>query len=385
MSHRVPWFDETLDEKFVTRARIVLAEAFLEGSLKDRRGLGELWKTCIKCSRCTAVCPSGVKGDEISMGIAALLNSSRPDTQLKKFFSAIVPDRKLFDAFIMSAYLGQQALPKRRRGLLRHLPLAVMGKRDLPRVASRSALNALPRRSGPDKPRLSAALFIGCAINYAYPHTAHSMVKLLTALGVEVVVPKNQLCCGTPALTMGLVKEAAELAKKNIKVLSSTGCDVVVTGCASCALTLGRNYADLLPDESMPRVVEFSKLLHELGYEPREQNARKVSYHDPCHLRFGLGIKDEPREILDKAAVLTDMPNEEKCCGGGGSFSFFNPELADELGARKVEGACGTEADTVVTTCPGCVMQLREQFEKNSLETKVMHLADFLTELQCVY
>ena len=374
-----PVFNETLDEKMVTRARMVLAEAFLEGSFPPDDELAALWKSCIKCSRCGWVCPSGVKGDEVVMGAAAMLSEYRGSPALRAFFSCVVGNRPLFDSFMFAASRAQRFLPKGERPVLRHLPLAVFGKTEIPELARTPALHSLPRKARPEgRPRLRAALFVGCAMNYVYPASVLSMVDVLVEAGVEVVTPKGQLCCGTPALTMGMAQEARELAEANLRAFREAEADVVVTGCASCALTLRRNYALILGEGVFPRTLEFSELLAELGYEPHFKADVKVNYHDPCHLRFGLGVSEEPRRLLSACAELEATPDEDKCCGGGGSFAFFNPEMSASLARRKVEDARGSDAAALVTACPGCMMQLREHFARAGLHRPVLHLADVL-------
>ena len=372
-----PVFNETLDEKFVARSRITLAELLLQGKISDNGELSELWKSCIKCTRCAWICPSGARGDDIAIGIAALLT---PKTKLsiKLFFKSVVFHRPLFDSFIKAASNSQKFLKQERRGVLRHLPLAIMGKASIPSLPGKPALHTLPRRKSVDAPRKKVGLFLGCGINYVFPKTAEYMVELLSGIGVETVIPKDQLCCGTPALTAGLLEEAAYLAKHNAKVFSGLGVDAIVTGCASCALTLRKKYATLIGKGKLPYVYEFSELLAEQDYSPVHKKRLRVAYHDPCHLRYGLGIFEQPREILSRSAELIVIPDEDKCCGGGGTFALFNSELSAKLAERKAIGIRKNEPDILTTTCPGCIMQLREHLSNHELSTPVIHLADFL-------
>lgn len=376
-----PVFRETLDEKLVARARITLAESFLAGELRLDDELAELWKSCVKCARCGSICPSDVHGDEIAMGLAAVLNKSRQPTPVASFFKTVVSNRPAFDAFMLSASLMQRFLPPKRGGTLRHLPLAVMGKSDMPLISPKSALHQLPRRikhKKQDTPKARVGLFLGCAINYVYPNTAKSIVNLLTSSGFDVIIPREQLCCGTPALTMGLVDEALLLANNNCRVFTKAGVEAVITGCASCALTLSRNYDTILGEGRIPPVFELSQFLCKMGFEPAVQDNTTVAYHDPCHLRHGLGIKKEPRTLLKSSANLVELKDEDRCCGGGGSFAFFNPDLSSALAQHKVAAMKESNAQMMITACPGCVLQLREHFERSGVNSPVLHIADFL-------
>ncbi|GAB4166192.1 MAG: (Fe-S)-binding protein [Planctomycetota bacterium] len=372
-----PVFAETLDEKYVARARIGLAEAWLKGALERSAELSGLWKTCIKCSRCTWVCPSGAKGDDVSMALAKAFQPQNKLSALKGFFRTVVMNRKAFDTFIGFAEAGSRLLRKNREGVLRHLPLAILGKTTMPVLGARSALRSLPSTAGVNAPVERVAFFVGCATNYVYPATAEAIVKILNRIGMEVVVPKGQLCCGTPALAVGATQEGAELARRNSEIFASLDVDAIVTGCASCALTLKRHYPEIAA-KKLPPVFEFTQYLVAKGYSPGRRSKSEVAWHDPCHLRFGLGESKAPRDILRSSAVLLFMPDEDRCCGGGGTFAAFNPELSMKLVQRKIDGALVAGAETVLTGCPGCVMQLREHFADGAPGVKVEHIADFL-------
>ncbi|MFA4986503.1 MAG: (Fe-S)-binding protein [Candidatus Brocadiia bacterium] len=376
-----PVFARTLDERFVARARVTLAESYIKGGAFKTADLAKLASTCIKCSRCSWVCPSGVMGDEVTMGLAAELAKRTDKPVIRAFFRTVVMNRPLFDVFIAGAAAAQKAMKPRRDGVLRHLPLAVMGKTELPLISGQSALQTLKRhRKGTGSG--TVALFLGCAINYAYPRTAQAMSDVLNAAGYSVVVPRDQLCCGTPALTMGLAREARDIAKRNCRVLLESKADFVVTGCASCALTLRRNYPDILDTPLKPRVFEFTEFLIEQDalpkHSPFDGRRPRVAYHDPCHLRYGLKISDQPRAAIRACADLIPTADEDKCCGGGGSFAFFNPELSSELALIKVKGIASAAPEAVATTCPGCMMQLREHLHRDGVSIPVVHVADLL-------
>ena len=155
----------------------------------------------------------------------------------------------------------------------------------------------------------------------------------------------------------------------------------MVIACAGCYRTITKDYKRFYASPTF-EVLHFTelalKLLKERKLKFTGEMKAKVTYHDPCHLRFGLGVSEEPRRLLSACAELEATPDEDKCCGGGGSFAFFNPEMSASLARRKVEDARGSDAAALVTACPGCMMQLREHFSRAGLHRPVLHLADVL-------
>ena len=110
--------------------------------------------------------------------------------------------------------------------------------------------------------------------------------------------------------------------------------------------------------------------------------SRTVTYHDPCHLRFGLGIKDEPRDVLKgiKGIEFIEMQNPGDCCGFGGLFSLNFKEMSRDIGRKKINNIRSTTADTVVTSCPGCMMQLEDLKRETGSELNIMHIVEVLDE-----
>jgi len=195
----------------------------------------------------------------------------------------------------------------------------------------------------------SVAYFVGCAGNLIYPESASAAVEALSRAGVEVVIPKSQGCCGTPVFNAGDFVTAREMASRNIETLQSCGADAVVTACASCGLTLKREYEELLGFDGgvgLPvfdlteflvlRGANVTPLAQSAGLDAAPgtagSGARKVrvTYHDPCHLSRGQGISEDPREVLRSIpwVEFVEMRDADRCCGAGGSFSLSHYELS---------------------------------------------------------
>jgi glycolate oxidase iron-sulfur subunit len=228
--------------------------------------------------------------------------------------------------------------------------------------------------------------FVGCATNLIYPESGRAVIDALARSGVEVVLPRDQGCCGTPVMNSGDFTTARELARTNIAAFAQAGVDAVVTACASCGLTLKSEYAEVLGLEDglgIP-VYDFAEFLtqrREPLSVPAASASRptiRVAYHDPCHLVRGQGISREPREILKGLPWVeyVEMRDADRCCGGGGTFCLTHYDVARAIGGRKVEAIRDAGVDIVATECPSCVMQLRDMVEQAGLSVAVVALAD---------
>ncbi len=251
------------------------------------------------------------------------------------------------------------------------------------------------------------AYFVGCATNLLYPETGRATVDALARSGVDVVVPRGQTCCGTPVFNSGDFETARAMARRNIRLLRATGADAVVTGCGSCGLTLKREYEQMLGLDGgvgLP-VFDFAEFLAyrgfdagsaELAADASEAGGRsrdhadagaappkvRVTYHDPCHLSRGQGIRDEPRQLLRALpwVEFVEMRDADRCCGSGGTFSLSHYDISKQIGARKVAAIRDAEVDVVVTECPSCVMQLRDMLTQAGLDVAVVSVADLVAQ-----
>lgn len=381
-----PVFLEVGDEINVARGRIALLEAYLRGDVPFTDRIRESMMTCLRCLRCQENCPSGVRVD-------MLLNFAR-EKMAEEFgvplagrliFRVLLPRRRLFNALVRAASIFQRLLPRSKHDShLRHLPLLFHGKRRIPSLSKRSALNALPEVSKARNEKKVVAFFVGCLTNYSYAHVARAIVELLNREGVTVVIPKGQLCCGQPVISYGDIKAAKRLAEHNAAIFNSVQCDAIVTGCASCGRMLRKEYGPLIGEsaafsEKVYDVGEFIAKFLDAGFTRRGET---VTYHDPCHLNWGQGITREPRELLKKAGEYREMPEAARCCGGGGSFSLFHYDLSAQITARKVDAIRRTPADVVTTSCPGCMLQIQDRLAAEGVTRRVEHLAEFLLKSQ---
>ena len=379
-----PVFAETNVEQMVARGRISLAQAAIEGRAPYTRRMEEYIQSCIKCLRCTAMCPSGVPYERILQEIRFAMGRDLGISPLAKaIFRYVLPHRRLFDWSITMARVFQSLAPVKREGQMRHLPLFFAGRRWVPSLARRSALKQLRNPRKVEHPKLRVALFLGCLINYVYPEIAEATVNVLQRLGVEVIIPQGQVCCGTPVLSFGDERAAQRLARLNTQALLASNPDYIVTACASCGKTLKSDYEGLVPKEGAvlsKKVLDVSECLDRLSLAVAAPLGRKVTYHDPCHLRWGQNVVREPRKLLEQCADYVEMPEAERCCGGGGSFSLFHYDLATKIAAKKLDSIAASGAEVIATNCPGCILHIADRLTAAGMRKPVVHTIQIIEE-----
>ena len=234
------------------------------------------------------------------------------------------------------------------------------------------------------------ALYVTCLVDLMRPSIGLATLRLLEDAGCDVVVPAGQTCCGQPAWSAGNRKLAADLARKAIAELE--GYDHVVIPSGSCADHLRNVYPRLLADDAAwaPRATalagrthELSRFLVEVLPAPPAPSAfaGRVTYHDSCKGLRGLGIKRQPRQLLQAVPGLSlaEMADCEECCGFGGAFSVKFGELSTQIVDRKCEAIQATGADAVVGGDLGCLLNIEGRLRRRGDETtRVLHLAEVL-------
>jgi fumarate reductase (CoM/CoB) subunit B len=230
--------------------------------------------------------------------------------------------------------------------------------------------------------------FTGCLADYRLQPVAEATIDVLRKLGVEVVVPKDQVCCGSPMIRIGVWNLLEGLVKKNVAAFKRFGVKTIVTPCAGCSMTLKNNYPEYVKKflgREMPfKVYHLSEYIVDVLKEkpPNLKEIKmKVTWHDPCHLSRGQGIYKQPRELLTSipGIQLIEMKEADQCCGAGGGVRSGRRELSDLIRAEKVKMILETDAEAVVTECPFCVIQIRDALDEAGYkDIKVFYLEELI-------
>ncbi len=243
---------------------------------------------------------------------------------------------------------------------------------------------------GHDSPaRGRVGLLATCLVDLFRPSVGFAAAMLLERAGYEVAVPESQTCCGQPAYNSGDRRDAAALARHVI--LDFEGFDYVVAPSGSCAAMLRHHYPDLLREDADfgPRAVALAEKTHELtaflndiaGYDPQGISLHKIAtYHDSCSGLRELGVKEQPRRLLQgiNGLALREMNDPEACCGFGGTFCVKYGEISTEIVARKIADAAKTGAEMLLAGDMGCLMNMAGRLRREGRNIEARHVAEVL-------
>lgn len=375
-----PVFGQDSGEGSAARGKIALSQALLSGELGTSARVEKYLSMCLVCTRCRDVCASDVDYVQLIHGVRSTFSKRRGVPFLSRAaMRAMLPRRGLFDLAVGIASRVQRTTG---RTPLRHLPMMVLGNLPLPKLASRTALREFGARRRPGT-KGRVFFFTGCLVNFVYPRIARAFVRVAESAGYEVVVDPAQLCCGAPALSLGDIKLAGTLARGNLARFVAEDCDFVVTACASCARTLVREYPLLLSDRYAAvegRILDATQFIADHCDIAPRRTEQRVTYHDPCHLYYGIGVREAPRTLLDAHARFVALDDGGACCGLGGAFSAMFPEMARAIGLSRIESAAATGADVLTSACPGCMMQLESCARAAGVSMEVRHVVEIVAD-----
>ena len=272
-----------------------------------------------------------------------------------------------------------------------------------PLIRPAATFSPPPRKGeGACQPRGRVGFIRGCVMNVMFGRTNENSIRLLNLAGYDVVTPVDQGCCGALHAHGGNLAAARAAARANLDAFAREPLDAIIINAAGCGSTL-KEYAHLLPDD--PRAAAFSAKVKDLSEflvasgqlsaDSFQQSAgsgaasafnlqpstQKVTFHDACHLAHAQRITHAPRVLVKAVAGdnFVEMPESDVCCGSAGSYNLTEPAMAERLQARKVANILRTGATCIVTTNPGCLLQMRAGLDQaGATHIETLHIADYL-------
>jgi glycolate oxidase iron-sulfur subunit len=400
-----PVYGVSADESGVARGRIMFAEALVEGKLSLSRENERFFSECVLCRACTETCFSAVKTDEIVLAGRKSRSRMHGVSPVHRYvFERLLPDQRRLARFVRlaSTTAGPGLVAARSALRLFGWASAALARaeelsRALPEKFLRERLATRPAsRAGAKR----AAYFIGCGINIMFPGAGETTVRVLEKLGYNVAVVDHG-CCGLPAFAYGDVRSARSLAMGVMDSLPRDPECPIVTDCSTCASFL-KEYPKLFPEENSSksrreaerfasRVRDVTEILagEEFGRLLGAARAasvglrRTVSFHDPCHLSRYQKLSPVARQALRSlpGIELIEMKDADRCCGGAGTFALEHADLSLAILREKIERVLASGVETVATTCPACMMQLRsglarEDAGASGRTVRVRHLVE---------
>jgi len=332
-------------------------------------------RSCIECLACVSVCPAmtvtkflgpTVMREEMRLALDPRNCDDRIATAVQEGLFTCTSCQACWKVCPKEIEIPGKAIEKLRalanrqgRTLPRHLEVAELIRktgRSVPRTAE-SLLEKTGEVIEPYGPaKATVGFFVGCMYNLRQQQSALDAIEVLRRNGIRIIIPKEQVCCGSPLIRTGQLDYIDTLKKRNIETFASRGIDMVLTMCAGCGTTLKNDYRTPFT------VIDINELLTKYGIEPPAKLPLRATYHDPCHLMRGQGIRREPRELLRQVVDLVEMP--AICCGSGGGVRSGNPDEAAALGKRRGDEIRRTKADVVITSCPFCEFHISGHTDK---------------------
>ncbi|MDR2422978.1 MAG: (Fe-S)-binding protein [Deltaproteobacteria bacterium] len=398
-----PVYGATFREADVTRGKIALLENLAHEVVKDPKSVNDRLNRCLLCGSCELNCPSGVRIMEIFIKARSFVAGYLGLSPIKRLiFRQLLTRPRLFNFATFLAGVFQKPfikLANKTVGAFR-VPLLkpFLGERHVPSFPGRSFSS---QRGTLDIPASSSglrvALFPGCVPDKLFPSLTEATLKILRHFGVGVFFPAGLVCCGIPALASGDAKGFLKLTAHNLAELTKGSFDYLVTPCATCAANVKDNWPRFmdryLDDEKKavaaisPKAMDVTQFLVSVlkaEFKPvvPKPDAKRVTYHDSCHLKKSLGVAAEPRAILKSLSGynLVEMPEADRCCGYGGTFNIMHYDISRDIGQRKRDNVVSVKPDVVTTGCPACLTQLMDLLSQNNDQIAVKHVVELYAD-----
>ena len=339
-----PLFKINPNDCVASKGKFIMLHGVTKGDLKLSKNINKYIDTCLKCGKCNKFCPSGID-------VCEILSTAKYEYMKNTFWGKLInflQNRLIFGTIVKIG--GLISAPFR------------------------------PKKIKPNLLITKVAYFKGC-INKICPRTDNYIQKIFKNSPVEIIEPDFD-CCGLPFLSEGNLERFTQAAYDNIQKLNIEY-DYLITDCASCESTLldYHKYVDCKPILSQ-KSINFGDLIAFKGIKFKFNKPVKVTFHKPCHLKNDSFFN----RIIDNCENVEyiQMENYDNCCGLAGSFGIKNRKYSIELSKQKAQNIIATNADYVITTCPACILGLKQGLFLTDGKTKVVSLLEFLSKAEII-
>ncbi len=384
------------------RGRIYLMDAISKNEASLGETAAQHFDSCLGCLACVTTCPSGVKYDQLIAATRPQIERNVPrslsDRLIRGLIFNLFPYPKRLRAFLIPLFIYQKLGVKkivRTTGLLPKIsPRLAAMESILPEITTDAFREEFPVIiPAKGEKRYRVGMILGCVQRLFFNPVNEATVRVLTANGCEVVIPRNQECCGALPEHQGQTEQSLMLIKQMIDRFSGTRLDAIIINAAGCGHTL-KEYGHILKDDPQYReqaeefaakVKDIQEFLVEIGltkplYPLTETGELTLVYQDACHLLHGQKISSQPRELLQQipGVNLREPLDASLCCGSAGVYNLLQPEVSEELGQQKVENLTNTGAELIASANPGCSLQIKKHLQLQGKDTPLMHPMELL-------
>ncbi|MFN6155482.1 heterodisulfide reductase-related iron-sulfur binding cluster [Anabaena sp. AL09] len=381
------------------RGRIYLMDAINEGEIALNTATVEHFDSCLGCLACVSTCPSGVQYDKLISAtrhqVERNYNRSLPDKLVRQLIFSLFPNPDLLRILLFPLLVYQKlGISKvlQATGLIKAIsPRLAAMESILPEITLKSFQDNLPDIiPAKGEKRYRVGVILGCVQRLFFSGVNEATVRVLTANGCEVVIPKSQGCCAALPEHQGQTEQAKVLARQMIDSFADTHVDFVIINAAGCGHTL-KEYGHILADDPeyaekakifAAKVKDSQEFLANVGLtaklSPLTDKNLTLVYQDACHLLHGQKISVQPRQLLKQipGVTLKEPIDAALCCGSAGVYNMLQPEVAEELGKQKAQNLLNTGADLIASPNPGCSLQISKYLQGKTIS--VMHPMELL-------
>jgi glycolate oxidase iron-sulfur subunit len=383
------------------RGRIYLMNAISKGEAALDETTSQHFDSCLGCLACVTTCPSGVQYDQLIAATRPQVERNQPRSLKDRLIRTLIfnifpyPARLSLLLPLIWFYqkLGLQKLLRATGFLKKFFPRLAAMDSILPEINLNSLYNNLPDIIPPQgEKRYRVGVILGCVQRLFFSPVNEATVRVLTANGCEVIIPKTQGCCAALPAHQGQEEQAQALARQMIDSFAETEVDYIIINAAGCGHTL-KEYHHILKDdpeyaekakEFIAKVRDAQEFLIEVGItselSPLTEEDLTIVYQDACHLLHGQKISLQPRQLLQKIpnVKLKEPIDAALCCGSAGVYNMLQPEVADELGRQKVDNLLNTGAKLIASPNPGCSLQIKKHLNLKGKDIPLMHPMELL-------
>jgi glycolate oxidase iron-sulfur subunit len=391
-------FNVNQDEATSPRGFIDLLGAYKRDELELDETAKKIFESCFLCTNCVEDCPIDLPTDMVIEQIRSDIAKKYGIAWYKRLFFYLLRHRKIMDLMAKLGWVFQTCglkIKAENQGAKSrfNLPIEMIKGRTLPYSDRKSFLNSYPENitnakvdTPKDNKQKKVAIFIGCMGNYTYTNIGKSLIKILEKLEIDVMIPKQQLCCGAPAYFTGDFDTVDYLIKKNITYFETfvDDVDAIIIPEATCSAMINIDWAHYLHNQPewkeraeklAPKVIMATKWLEdntelsELLKSTGKKMTDIITYHDPCHAKKMQGISKEPRVLIEQNYQIDEMSDPNECCGFGGvTMQTENYHLAKAVGVKKAAMINKTKANVVSAECSACRMQITDSLGRTDTQ-----------------
>ena len=383
------------------RGRIYLMDAINKGEATIDVATSQHFDSCLGCLACVTTCPSGVQYDKLIAATRPQIERNQPRNLSDRLIRTLIfnlfpyPNRlrNLLPPLWFYQKSGLQKLV-RNTGLLEKVaPRLAAMEAILPQITADSWQDNLPEIiPAQGTKRYRVGMILGCVQRLFFSPVNEATVRVLTANGCEVVIPKSQGCCAALPAHQGQEAQAQTLAKQMIDSFADTDVDTIIINAAGCGHTL-KEYGHILADdpEYSEKADKFAAKVRDVqeflsGIElttelhPLTSGELNLVYQDACHLLHGQKISLQPRQLLRKipGVKLREPIDAGLCCGSAGIYNMLQPEVAYELGQQKATNLLNTGANLIASPNPGCSLQIQKHLDLQNSNITLLHPIELL-------